>query len=60
MVFRSTVSVQNWIVDFDATQVRVDIFRLTIQVVVGVWFIKVSIMPLWELKVTSELNFKNC
>ena len=59
VTFRSTVSIQNWVVDFDATQVTMKIQRLNTQIVIIAQFIKDSTMLLWELKDISDHKFKN-
>ena len=59
VTFRSTVSVQNWVVDFDATQVINLIVRSSILAVKAVKFIKDFIMLLWESRDTSGMKFKN-
>jgi hypothetical protein len=46
VAFRSTVSLQNWIVDLDATQVELIKFRFLIRDVLDVKFIKDFTMPL--------------
>ena len=59
VAFRSTVSIQNWIVDLDATQVIKIIFRFLILDAQDAMFIKVSIMLLLESKDILEMKFKN-
>ena len=59
VTFRSTVSVQNWVVNLDATQVLVFLLRFLILDAQDARSIKVFTMLLWELKVTSEVKFKN-
>ena len=50
---------QNWVVDFDATQVIDLIVRSSILTVKDVRFIKDFIMLLWEFRDTSGMKFKN-
>lgn len=59
VAFRSTVSIQNWIVNLDATQVYRVIYRFLILDAQDVKFIKASIMLLLESKDILEMKFKN-
>lgn len=59
VAFRSTVSIQNWIVNLDATQVIRVIYRFLILDAQDVKFIKASIMLLLESKDILEMKFKN-
>lgn len=52
VVFRSTVSLQNWIVNLDATQVLVGLSRCHTLAARDVRSIKASTMPLLGLKAT--------
>ena len=59
VAFRSTVSIQNWIVDLDATQVILIILRFHILDAQDAMFIKDFIMLSLESKVILETKFKN-
>jgi len=59
VAFRSAVSIQNWVVNFDATQVFTVIARYLTQDALGAKFTKVSITPLPELRDTLEPKSRN-
>ena len=59
VTFRSTVSIQNWIVDFDATQVNLNLSRSTMLAAKDVRCIKDSTMLSWALSHILGQKFKN-
>jgi hypothetical protein len=59
VAFRSTVSLQNWIVNLDATQVSSVLSRFLTLAALVARFIKVSTTPLLVLRDTLEVKFKS-